>query len=108
MTVVHPEVPVALDAQGELRISALYPPGPGPRRFRLVDPDGETERTIGYVEIPVGSSIDATKFVGRYVGVRASRQRLQPGGVQPVPVYIASELVLLPRPEPADATAATE
>lgn len=108
MTVVHPEVPVALDAQGELRTSALYPPGPGPRRFRLVDPDSEPTRTIGYVEIPVGSPIDAAKYVGRYVGVRASRQMLQPGGVRSVPVYIASELVVLPRPEPANAKVDTE
>jgi hypothetical protein len=94
-----PEVPLpepgGLDAQGELRVSALYPLGSEPRRFRLVDPSSPNGRTLGYVEIPLGASINVQDFVGRFVGVRASDQVLQSGGVDPVPIYIASELVVL-------------
>lgn len=97
--------PAALDAQGELRTSVLYPKGSYPHRYRLVDTSGVQERTIGYVEIPKGSPIDADSLVGRYVGVRASAKRLQSGGVNPVPIYVASELVLLqPTPPAAEAT----
>ena len=51
--------------------------------------------TIGYVEIPQGSTIDVAGFLGRYVGVVASAKRLQTGGVDPVPVYVARDLILL-------------
>jgi hypothetical protein len=41
----------------------------------------------------------AEEFVGKYVGVRASDKRLQVGGVNPVPIYVAAEIVLLTPPE---------
>lgn len=86
-------VQAGLDAQGELRTSALYPPGSQPRRFRLVDPS--SSRTIGYVELPSDSTLDVDSYVGRYVGVRASEKRLLAGGVNPVPIYVVRELTLL-------------
>lgn len=88
-----PTAQAGLDAQGELRPSALYPPGSEPRRFRLVD--RASDRTIGYVELPTESTLDVDSFIGRYVGVRASQKRLLAGGVNPVPIYVASELTLL-------------
>ena len=91
---IHP-VPSGLDAQGELRISALYPPGSIPRRYRLVDHSPLGVRTLGYVEFPADSDIDVDLYLGRYVGVRAAQQRWQKGGVDPVPIYVARELVLL-------------
>jgi hypothetical protein len=36
------------------------------------------------------------------VGVRASAQRVQIGGVNPIPIYIARELVLLEPPTKND------
>ncbi len=90
-----PPIPSGVDAQGELRVSALYPPGRLPSRYRLVDRSGEQERTIGYVEIPEGSSITVDDFLGRHVGVMASAKRLQKGGVNPVPIYVTRDLVLL-------------
>jgi uncharacterized protein YgiM (DUF1202 family) len=94
-----PPVVSGMDAQGELRVSALYPPGSWPQRYRLVDTSGPTDRTIGYVEVPRDSSIEVADFIGRYVGVRALSKRLQTGGVNPVPIFVARELVLL-RPAP--------
>ncbi|GAF75812.1 unnamed protein product, partial [marine sediment metagenome] len=96
-----PPVLSGMDAQGELRVSALYPPGSRPQRYRLVDTGGPTDRTIGYVEIPRDSLIDVANFIGRYVGVRASSKRLQTGGVNPVPIFVARELVLLQLAPPA-------
>lgn len=93
-----PSIPRGLDAQGELRLSALYPPGKLPCRYRLVDAGGGRERTIGYLEIPKGSTIDVHGFLGRYVGVRAVAKRLQTGGVNPVPIYVAGDLILLEPP----------
>jgi len=97
-------VPTGLSAQGELRVSALYPPGSTVRRFRLIDPNASFERTLGYVEIPPDRSINVKEYIGRYVGVRASQTRLQKGGVDPIPIYIAEELVLLKAPPKAPAT----
>lgn len=90
-----PPIPSGIDVQGELRVSALYPIGSSPRRFRLVDATGPIERTICYVEIPADSNIEVDRFLGRYVGVQASATRLQKGGVDPVPIYIAKRLTML-------------
>jgi len=97
-----PSKPSGLDAQGELRISALYPPGTIPRRFRLVDTSGQNIRTIGYVEIPVGSNLSVDAFLGRMVGIRASSKKLQEGGVEPIPIYLAKEIVLMETQESVD------
>lgn len=87
--------PSGIDARGVLRVSALYPEGSLPRRYRLVDTSRSTERTIAYVDIPADAGMNINALLGRYVGVRASRKRLMAGGVNPIPVLVAMELVLL-------------
>lgn len=98
----QPELtPAGIEVKGELRISALYPPGSPTPRYRLLDPDDPNGRTIGYVEIPKDTNITVNTFLGKFVGVRASAQRIQAGGVDPIPIYIARELMLMesePRP----------
>lgn len=96
--------PTGIEIQGELRVSALYPAGSPVQRFRLIDPTSGWDRTIGYVEIPPDSGLNAESFLGRYVGVRASAQRVQTGGVNPVPIFIARELILLEPPQTAGKT----
>ena len=49
------------------------------------------------MEIPGDTSIRVEEFLGRYVGVRASKSRLQPDSIDPVPIYVADELVPLER-----------
>jgi len=93
-----PDIPSGVTAQGELRVSALYPPGSTVRRYRLIDPTADFERTIGYVEIPPHSQIVVRDYIGRYVGVRASATRLQSGGVNPVPIFVAEELIPMEAP----------
>ena len=88
-----PEIPTGLDVKGVLRTSALYPADSPLQRFRLVDTSGPTDRTIAYIEVPVGTAIDAKAFLDQYVGVRASSKRLQQGGVDPVAIYVAGEIV---------------
>ncbi|MEE9296754.1 MAG: hypothetical protein V3W34_17560 [Phycisphaerae bacterium] len=93
---MRPPLPViggGFDAVGELRKSMIYASKAFPRRYRLVDVDGV--RTIGYVEIPRDSAIEVERFLGRKVGVRARGTRLQTEDVDPLMIFVASELVLL-------------
>lgn len=95
---IRPTAPLieeGFDAEGELRYSAIYDSPVGPQRFRLVDPSSAVPRTIGYVEVPADSDIDVTDYMGRFVGVRAREINLQAGGVDPIPIYTAAELVAL-------------
>jgi len=93
--VVKPTVPGGFDAQGELRPSAAFASKTGPVRYRLVDTSTRTPRTVGYVEIPPNSDLSVKDFLGRYVGVRASEKRMLSNGVDPIPIYVAVELVIL-------------
>jgi len=88
----------SIEAKGELRISALFPPGGTPERYRLIDPSTSSQRTIAYVEIPPGSNIRVNEYLNKFVGVRALERRVQTGGVNPIPIYIADDLVLLEPP----------
>lgn len=90
-----PPIPSGLDVQGVLRASALYPPGSYPERYRLVDPADRRARTIAYIEIRPNAALDVGPFLGRYVGVRSTGSRLLTGGIQPVPIYVVAEIVLL-------------
>ncbi len=108
-----PPLPIGIEAKGELRVSALFPPDSPNPRYRLVDPTVAGGKTIGYIEIPRESSINPRDFLGRYVGVRALDRRIQTGGVDPVPIFIAGDLILMQPPDaplskPEDAPAETE
>ena len=104
-----PPIPGGFDAQGEVRISAAYPPGAQPERYRLVDPNSTGGLTIGYLELPPGSKISAGDFIGRYVGVRASaRKRLHGASTDIIPVYVVSELVALRPAASTETTPETE
>ncbi|MHC5110727.1 MAG: SH3 domain-containing protein [Planctomycetota bacterium] len=90
------EIPVTpFDVRGELRKSALYEEETGPRRFRIVEVNKQAPRTIAYIEFPVDSTIEISKYLGQVVGVRASAKRPLPGGVDAIPVYIADELTVI-------------
>lgn len=86
-------VPSGIDVEGVLRTSALYPPDRDPRRYRLVD--AVTSHTIGYVDFPSDFAQPLEPYLNRRVGVRAAARSWQEGGVEPVVVYVAGELVLL-------------
>jgi len=98
---VTPSAPSGLDAEGVLRRSSLYPEGGTVQRYRLVDVSTPAERTIAYIEIPGNSTVDAEAMIGQYIGVRSSAKRWQQGAVDPMPIYVARELVALDRPDGA-------
>lgn len=100
-----PPIPSGWDVQGELRKSAAYPEGSFPRRYRLVDTSSEIDLTIGYVEVPDGSSLDLKGLLGRYVGVRVSGKKLLTGGVDAVPIFVAAEVLALDRPDDSSSQA---
>ena len=83
------------DAIGELKPSMIWTSPTGPKRYRLVDDGKPTPRTLGYVEIPAQSNLDINQFLGRRVGVRAGTTRLETQDVDPIVIYVASELVVL-------------
>lgn len=85
----------AYDAIGELRPSMIWTAPTGPKRYRLVGDEKPTPRTIAYVEIPAQSNLDIRQFLGRRVGVRAGTTRLETQDVDPIVIYVASELVVL-------------
>jgi len=103
-----PALPAGLDAQGELRESAIYPASRVPRRLRLVDPEGPDGRTIGYVEIPSDFHQPLELYLNRYVGIRAAARTWQEGGNDPIPVYVVGELVPLDPVKQAEEREATE
>lgn len=88
-------IPSSIDVKGVLRWSALYPPDSVPQRVRIVESSSDRERTIAYVEIPVNLAVDLETMIGHFVGVRAASRRWQEGGVDPIPIYVARELVLM-------------
>ncbi len=83
------------DVEGELRVSAVYASPIGPKRYRLVDPKSQPARTIGYIELDKDLTVDMERLMGRYVGIKASRIRPAEGMVNPVPLYIATRIVVL-------------
>ncbi|NOX59769.1 MAG: SH3 domain-containing protein [Planctomycetes bacterium] len=83
---------VGFAATGELRESMVFTSPVGPRRYRLIDPNQDVPRTLCYVEIPPDSTIDVSRHLGRIVGIRASRQFIETGNVDPIPILVASSI----------------
>ncbi|MBI4718154.1 MAG: hypothetical protein HY763_10145 [Planctomycetes bacterium] len=102
--IAPPPPPPGFDVQGVLRDSALYPAGSLPRRYRVVDP-ATGGRTIAYIEVPLTVEMDLDDYLGRFVGVRASSKRPQEGAIDPVPIYVVSEVVELTSGESPDGSA---
>jgi len=97
-----PQIEPSYAVRGKLVKSFAYDNPVGPRRYRLVDPDSETGRTIAYVEIETDSDIDPEAYLGRFVGIRAQGKRLITGAVDAVVVYLAAEIVILEQPVESD------
>lgn len=96
-TIPEPTIPIpsGIEVQGELRASAVYPPGSPNARYRLIDPAVGAGKTLGYVEIPSSLNINIQDYLGQRVTVRASEMRPQKGSVEPIPNYVAREIILI-------------
>lgn len=89
--------------RGMIRVSGLYDgSAQRPKRWRIVRPQGG--RTLAYLELLPDSPIDPVQYYGKYVGIRASRQRMMEGTVAPVPIYTVQEIVVL---DPAESKSST-
>ncbi|MGB9626176.1 MAG: hypothetical protein ACPMAQ_15085 [Phycisphaerae bacterium] len=79
-------------AVGELRPSAVFDSRSAayPKRYRIVDP--ANDKTVAYVELPAGSSIDVDQYFGKYVTVYAKERKLTSGTIQPLSVLLADEI----------------
>ncbi len=82
----------AWDYRGELRRSMAF--SGQPNRYRLFDP--LRQATLAYIDIPPATGLDPQRFVDRYVGIRVSGQFFSPSAR--VPIGVASEIEILPRP----------
>jgi hypothetical protein len=80
------------DLEGELRLSYAF--APEKRRYRLVDPHGQT--TIAYVDIPRSVGVDMKQMIGRFVGIRTAGQQFSSAARVPIAVA-ASVTDLTPR-----------
>jgi hypothetical protein len=83
------------DIVGELRPSLVFNQPNSPKRYRLVESGTVAPRTLAYIEITDAAELDLEPMIGREVGVRASQKRLQTGEVDPIVIYIASEVIPL-------------
>lgn len=94
-----PEIDGRVEARGELRPSQVFDSSARatPRWYRLVDP--QTEKTVAYVALPEGSSLDLERLLGKYVSVRAAKRKLTAGTVDPISVLYADEVTIV---QPSD------
>ncbi len=91
-TTISEQPRIGFAATGELRESMVFSSPVGPRRYRLIDPNKSVPHTLCYVEIPRDSNIDVSQYLGRVVGVRASREFVETGNVDPISVLVASSI----------------
>ncbi len=84
--------------RGEIRVSGLYDGVAGrPRRWRIVGREGSPQagRTLAYLELEPGSTINPVEYYGKYVGVRSSGRRMLEGTIPPVPIFTIREIAVL-------------
>jgi uncharacterized protein YgiM (DUF1202 family) len=97
-TIAMPAPPQSFDVTGEFRKSLVFDSPVLPRRYKLVDPRMSPARTIAYIEIPRNSPINPNLYIGRYVGVVASRRFYQEGTVEAIEVFVPRQIVILNEP----------
>jgi uncharacterized protein YgiM (DUF1202 family) len=87
-----------IDVRGEIRMSGIYDGAGGrAKRWRVVDPTVTPAKTLAYIELPEGSSINPADYYGKYVEIKAEARKLS-GPALPVPVYIVREIRVAERP----------
>ncbi len=90
--------------EGEVQASTIYRgEGSRPKRWRIVerpepsrktrDVDVPATRTIAYIELPPGSTLNPSQYIGKYVGIRASQRRYLRDAIPPIPIYTVENIV---------------
>ncbi|HPD30241.1 MAG TPA: SH3 domain-containing protein [Phycisphaerae bacterium] len=87
-----------VDVRGEIRLSGLFD-GTGGRskRWRVVEPGVTPAKTLAYIEVPEGSSINPSDYLDKYVEIKAEARKLS-SAAMPVPVYTVRQIKLAERP----------
>lgn len=101
---------VPFDVEGELRKSQVFSSRALPTYYRLVDPSRRPARTVAYLQLPEGETIDLDKYLGQYVRVRAAERRRLGTVGRSIPLIIPAEIGVVvdddePATEPASTTA---
>ncbi len=87
-----------IDVRGEIRVSGIYDGAGGrPKRWRVVEPGVTPAKTLAYIEVPAGSSINPSDYVEKYVEIKAEARKLSSPSLQ-VPVYTVREIKVVERP----------
>ncbi|MDM8005587.1 MAG: SH3 domain-containing protein [Phycisphaerae bacterium] len=87
-----------LDVRGEIRVSGIFD-GTGGRakRWRVVEPGVTPAKTLAYIEVPEGSSINPSDYLEKYVEIKAEARKLS-SAAMPVPVYLVRQIRIAERP----------
>lgn len=87
-----------IDVRGEIRVSGIYD-GTGGRakRWRVVEPGVTPAKTLAYIEVPEGSSINPSNYLEKYVEIKAEARKLS-SAAMPVPVYIVRQIKIAELP----------
>lgn len=88
-----------IDVRGEIRMSGIYSGAGGKaKRWRVVKPGETPARTLAYIEVPEGSSINPADYYNKYVAIKAEARKLVGDTAPPVPVYIVREIKIAEPP----------
>ena len=84
---------VPFDVEGELRKSQVFSSSRSlPTYYRLVDTSKRPARTVAYLQLPEGETIDLDKYLGQYIRVRAAERRRLGSVGRTIPLIIPAEI----------------
>ena len=84
---------VPFDVEGELRKSQVFSSSRSlPTYYRLVDTSKRPARTVAYLQLPEGETIDLDKYLGQYIRVRAAERRRLGSVGRMIPLIIPAEI----------------
>lgn len=82
-----------IDVRGEIQMSGIYDGAGGrPKRWRVVEPGMTPAKTLAYIEVPEGSSINPSEYERKYVAIKAEVRKQIRDTAPPVPVYFIREI----------------
>jgi hypothetical protein len=88
--------PEKIVVRGELMSSSIYDgSGMRPKRWRVVEPGVSPSKTLAYIELPKGSSIDPPEYYQKRVGIIPADRLMLSSTIPPVPIYIVKEIRIL-------------
>jgi SH3-like domain-containing protein len=82
-----------IDVRGVIQMSGIYDGAGGrPKRWRVVEPGVTPAKTLAYIEVPEGSSINPSEYERKYVAIKAEVRKQIRDTAPPVPIYLVREI----------------